>query len=139
MILKKRCGKNLFLGTLIMTLWGAWISVVCFIVPAGNVYAAQRDFPAFALPAYEKIKLRNGLTVYFMEHHGTPLIFATAVFPAGALKDGSKYGLAYLTAENLFSGTKNYRKKQIEEKLEFLGAIIMPMLVLKQPVFPCPL
>jgi len=120
--LKKRRLHNLFLGILIMSLLVTWMLAVFFIPPPGNVYAAQRETPSFALPAYEKIKLKNGLTVYLMEYHGVPLIYATAVFTAGAARDGGKSGLAYLTAEALFSGTKNHSKKQIEEKLEFLGA-----------------
>lgn len=105
-----------------MTALGAWVTVICLFLPPGSVNAAQRETTSFALPAYEKIKLKNGLTVYLMEHHGVPLIYVSAVFPAGAVNDDDKSGLAYLTAEALFSGTKNYRKKQIEENLEFLGA-----------------
>lgn len=76
----------------------------------------------FKLPEYEKFVLNNGLTVYLMEQHEVPLIYVSAVFPAGAVKDNGRYGLASLTAQGLLFGTKNYTKKQIEEKLDFLGA-----------------
>jgi zinc protease len=78
----------------------------------------------FKLPSYEKAKLENGLTVYFMEQHEVPLIYISALIPCGAIYDGSKNGLAYLTSESLLFGTKNYTKKQIEETFEFYGASI---------------
>jgi predicted Zn-dependent peptidase len=77
---------------------------------------------SFQLPEYEKFVLKNGLTVYLMEQHEVPLIYVSAVSPAGAVKDNGQYGLASLTAEGLLLGTRNYTKKQIEEKLDFLGA-----------------
>ncbi len=76
----------------------------------------------FQLPRYEKFTMKNGLTVYLMEQHEVPLIYVSAVVPAGAVKDGGLYGLASLTADALLFGTKNYTKSQIEEKMDFLGA-----------------
>lgn len=78
----------------------------------------------FKLPAYEKFKLSNGLTVYLMEQHEVPLIYVSAALEAGSVKDGSHHGLASLTADALMFGTKKYTKSQIEEKLEFVGAEI---------------
>lgn len=76
----------------------------------------------FQLPEYEKVVLKNGLTLFLMEQHEVPLIYASMVFPAGAVKDGSKSGLASLTADALLFDTKNYSKNEIEETLDFLGA-----------------
>ncbi|CAA9346682.1 MAG: Insulinase-like:Peptidase M16, C-terminal [uncultured Cytophagales bacterium] len=76
----------------------------------------------FRLPRYEKVKLKNGLTVYLMEQHEVPLVYVTAVFPAGAVHDGNQAGLAFLTAEALTFGTKKFTKDQIEEQVDFLGA-----------------
>jgi zinc protease len=78
----------------------------------------------FKLPAYEKVKLENGLTVYLMEQHEVPLIYVSALIPCGAIYDGNKNGLAFLTSESLLFGTKNFTKKQIEETFEFYGASI---------------
>lgn len=119
--MKKRRIRILCLRIFIMAVLGTWAAVVFIVEPLGIVNAAQRETPSFALPAYEKIKLKSGLTVYLMEHHCVPLIYVSAVFPAGAVRDAGKSGLAYLTAETLLSGTKSYRKKQIEERLELLG------------------
>jgi zinc protease len=78
----------------------------------------------FQLPEYEHYILENGLNLYLMEHHEVPLIYISAVFPAGAIGDENKSGLAAFTADALLFGTKNYTKKQIEETFDFLGASI---------------
>ena len=88
----------------------------------GSLLAASTGSNSFQLPRYEKFILENGLTVYLLEQHEVPLIHVSAVFPAGAVKDNGQYGLAFLTAEGLLLGTRNYTKEQIEEKLDFLGA-----------------
>ena len=81
-------------------------------------------FAQFQLPKYEHYILENGVTLYLMEQHEVPLIYISAVFPAGAIGDENKSGLAAFTADALLFGTKNYTKKQIEETFDFLGASI---------------
>lgn len=85
---------------------------------------AQVKSKKFSLPPYEKLTLSNGLTVYLMERREVPLIYFAAVFPAGAINDGEKNGLASFTSEALLFGTKNFSKNQIEETFDFLGANI---------------
>ena len=92
----------------------ALIFLLNALITAGN----------FKLPAYEKVKLDNGLTVYLMEQREVPLIYFSALIPCGSLYDGAKSGLAFLTSESLLFGTKNFTKKQIEETFEFYGADI---------------
>lgn len=92
-------------------------AVLLLALLAGPLHAGT-----FKLPKYEKFQLKNGLTVYLMEQHEVPLVSVSMVFPAGAVKDGQKNGLASMTASALLFGTKNYTKKQIEEELGFLGA-----------------
>ncbi|GAB2795381.1 pitrilysin family protein [Rhabdobacter roseus] len=76
----------------------------------------------FKVPLYEKFKLKNGLTVYLMEQHEVPLIQLSAVFEAGSIQDGERYGLANLTADALAFGTQKYSKAQIEEMTDYVGA-----------------
>ena len=78
----------------------------------------------YTLPPYVKYKLNNGLTVYLMEQHSIPIIVVSAVFDAGAVKDGEKQGLASLTAEGLMFGTEKFTKEQLESNIDFLGASI---------------
>ncbi|MEO6914845.1 MAG: pitrilysin family protein [Chitinophagaceae bacterium] len=79
---------------------------------------------SFKLPPFDQFKLPNGLTIYLMEQHEVPLINVAGIFPAGAVYDGEKSGLASLTAACLSSGTKKFTKKQIDEELDFIGASI---------------
>ena len=76
----------------------------------------------FKLPAYETIKLDNGLTIYLMEKKDVPLISFSAVFNAGAIRDGNISGLASFTAEALKFGTTNYSKTQIDSIFNFYGS-----------------
>ena len=76
----------------------------------------------FKLPAYETITLDNRITVYLMEKKDVPLISFSAVFDAGAIKDGEKNGLASFTAEALKFGTANYTKTQIDSIFNFYGS-----------------
>ncbi|MEZ0538309.1 M16 family metallopeptidase [Fibrella arboris] len=78
----------------------------------------------FKVPPYQKFKLKNGLTVYLMEQHEVPLINISAVFDAGAVQDGNRYGLANMTAQALLFGSSKYTKAQLEEKIEYVGASV---------------
>lgn len=74
----------------------------------------------FTLPKYQKITLKNGLTIYMMEQHEVPLIDVFMVVKAGATVD-TKSGLAKLTADNLLLGTNTLSRANFEEKVEFVG------------------
>jgi zinc protease len=76
----------------------------------------------FKLPAYEKLTLPNGLVVYLMEQHEVPLIAVSGQFPAGSILDGSRHGLANLTAEALRFGTQSLTKSELDDQLDFVGA-----------------
>ena len=76
----------------------------------------------FKLPPFEKFTLKNGLTVYLMEQHEVPLVNVSVVFDAGAVQDGTRYGLANMTADALLFGSSKYTKEQIDQKAEFVGA-----------------
>lgn len=78
----------------------------------------------FQLPKYEKVKLKNGLTLYLMEQHEVPLISFQMSFAAGAAYDGNMPGLASMTGEALRLGTAKYTKDQIDEQVDFLGATL---------------
>ena len=78
----------------------------------------------FKLPPFQKVKLKNGLTIYLMEQHEVPLINVSAVFDAGAVQDGNRYGLASMTADALLFGSSAYTKSELEEKTEYVGASI---------------
>lgn len=89
-----------------------------------SIIFASVSFAQFKLPSYDKYILESGLTLYLMEQHEVPLIYVSAIFPAGAVWDENKSGLSAFTAEALLFGSKNYTKQQIEETFDFLGADI---------------
>ena len=91
--------------------------ILCFVI-------SSISYAQFQFPPYEKYILDNGLTLYLMEQHEVPLIYASVIFPAGAVWDQDRSGLAAFTAEALLFGSKNYSKDQIEETFDFLGASI---------------
>lgn len=76
----------------------------------------------FTLPQFERTQLPNGLTVYLMERHHTPLIAVAAVVKAGAIADGKQAGLAQLTNEALRLGTRQFDKQKIDQTFDFKGA-----------------
>jgi predicted Zn-dependent peptidase len=76
----------------------------------------------YQLPAYQQLKLPNGLTVYLMEQKKVPLINVSVILPAGAIYDGKKSGLASLTATALQHGTTSMAKSQLDEEIDFIGA-----------------
>ena len=75
----------------------------------------------FRLPAYEKVVLENGLTLYLLPQHEVPLVTAKVVVKAGAIYD-DKAGLAHLTAQSLLLGAAGQSKSQIEQTVDMLGA-----------------
>ncbi|MDB5239825.1 MAG: peptidase [Spirosoma sp.] len=91
---------------------------------AGLLIIRFASAQTFKVPPFQKFKLKNGLTVYLMEQHEVPLINVSAVFDAGAVQDGTRYGLANMTAEALLFGTAKYTKAQLEEKAEYVGATV---------------
>lgn len=93
------------------------LSTILFSIVLVSVTSAQ-----FKLPKYEIVSLDNGLTIYLMEKKDVPIISFSAVFDAGAIKDGAQNGLASFTAEALKFGTKNYTKNQIDSIFNFYGS-----------------
>ncbi|MGB0893013.1 MAG: M16 family metallopeptidase [Parashewanella sp.] len=83
--------------------------------------AAVVDTGSFSMPAYEKIKFDNGLTVYLMPRKEVPLITLDAVVRAGSVND-TLGGEAKLTANGLMLGAGGKSKAEIEKQIGFLGA-----------------
>jgi zinc protease len=95
-----------------------------YLLPVLCLFAVSSIGQDYKLPAYEKFKLKNGLTVYLMEQHEVPVINVSVILPAGAIYDGEKAGLASLTASGLKYGTANYPKAKLDEELDFIGASV---------------
>lgn len=94
---------------------GLAVSAMCVLSTVG--YAA----PSFQFPAYEKVQLENGLTLYLLPQHEVPLMTVNVTVKAGAVLD-NKAGLANLTAESLLLGADKQSKAEIAQTVDFLGA-----------------
>ena len=77
-----------------------YLSTILLSIVFVSITCAQ-----FKLPGYEVVTLDNGLTIYLMEKKDVPIISFSAVFDAGAIRDGEKNGLASFTEEALKFGT----------------------------------
>jgi predicted Zn-dependent peptidase len=78
----------------------------------------------FKLPAFETVKLSNGLTLYMMERHEVPLIAVRAVVKAGAVNDGPQAGLANLTGDAILLGSQAHNKAAIDEAFDYRGGFL---------------
>lgn len=76
-------------------------------------------------PEYFDTTLPNGVNLLVIENNKIPAVSVRLVFKdAGSYYDGSKYGLASLTAELLTKGTKNRTATKIAEEIDFIGGSI---------------
>lgn len=95
------------------------------VITTSVTAAAAADDGALKLPAYKKVKLKNGLTVIMMEQHEVPVVSLAVLVKAGSVADpAGKEGLASLTAGLLRKGTKSRSADQISAELDFIGALL---------------
>ncbi|HEU5290218.1 MAG TPA: pitrilysin family protein [Cyclobacteriaceae bacterium] len=77
------------------------------------------------LPAIQKFKLSNGLSVVLMEKHSVPLVQVNLLVQTGSFDDAAgKEGLASITMDLLDEGAGEYSALQLADEIEFLGAQI---------------
>jgi len=98
-----------------------------FLTSIGSFASDTKNEPrhtdnGFQLPEFERLVLKNGLTLYLMEQHEVPLISITSAIEAGAIKDDDQFGLASLTVDGLKMGTANDDKRALEDLFDFHGA-----------------
>ncbi len=97
------------------------IAVLALVLSALSA-VAQTTTPSLKLPAYKKLKLKNGMTVFLMEKHQVPMVSFSFVVRAGSVADpAGKEGTASLTASLLRKGTQKRTADQIAEEVDFLG------------------
>jgi zinc protease len=97
-----------------------------------NADAPWREKPPVAgppsplhLPVPQEFKLSNGLTVYYNERPGLPLVAATLVFRSGSGANPINLpGLASFTSRMLQQGTATRSASQIADRAADLGATV---------------
>ncbi|NLP11677.1 insulinase family protein [bacterium] len=82
--------------------------------------------PGFNLPAPQTFKLRNGMTVFYLQDRSLPLVgFRLLINSAGtAAEPESLEGAADLMAELMMKGAAGKSALQVAEELDALGAIL---------------
>jgi zinc protease len=81
--------------------------------------------PEFHLPEPEVFALKNGLQVYFVEHHYLPVMSASLVNLAGSIADPEKKpGVASFSNGMLTQGTATRSATQVAEDAEQYGAAL---------------
>jgi zinc protease len=79
--------------------------------------------PVVEVPTIQKTTLKNGLSVWLVEHHELPLVAMNLVVQAGSDHDPvSQPGLASMTADVLDEGTKTRDAIRISDEIEGIGA-----------------
>ncbi|MEK7285683.1 MAG: pitrilysin family protein [Nitrospirota bacterium] len=71
----------------------------------------------------KQIALKNGITLFIIEHHTLPIVSVELLMPVGSIHDPTgRSGVASMTASLLDEGTKNRTSKQISEEVDYIGA-----------------
>jgi zinc protease len=100
-------------------------------VPAQNPWVDPRSMPIPELHAIpeihpQRVQLKNGMVVYFLEDHDFPIVDVQARIRAGGIYDPpEKVGLADLTGTVMRSGgSTKINGDALDEKLESMGASV---------------
>lgn len=76
------------------------------------------EAPRWAPPAANKVTLKNGLSIWQMNHGATPLVSIHLMLPGGsALDPKNKAGLTLLTADMLDEGAGKYGALELSDRL----------------------
>jgi zinc protease len=95
---------------------------ICLVMMASGAASAAQPSAGLKLPAYKKVRLKNGLTVLLMEKHTVPLVgFEVLVKPGSVADPAGKEGTAWMTANLLRKGTKTRTADQFSSELDFIG------------------
>ena len=95
--------------------------------PSWPSEAPPRPLPAreVRFPPYAIRTLPNGLQVVAVLHHEQPIVSMRMIVRAGgALDPKDKFGLADLTAALLTQGTENQSATELNEAVDFIGAVM---------------
>jgi len=97
---------------------------VAVLIALSAAAIAQTAAPAqvFQLPAFQRVKLPNGMTLLLLEKHELPLVSVELALRSGSVTDPQgKEGLASMTAALLRKGTTTRSSEQVSSDLDFIG------------------
>lgn len=103
-------------------------AVLCSPLSAQKVDLSKKPDPApvreVPFPKYEEMTLKNGMKILVIEDHEQPTILFRMILTPGSVADGSKTGLASLTASLLTKGAGTRSALDIAKALDGIGANI---------------
>lgn len=94
--------------------------LICLILLVASVSFLQAT--EMKMPDYKKVTLDNGLDVYVIEQHETPVVYVQLVIPGGTCFDTDETaGLTNLTSGLLRKGTTTRTADEIAQAIDFVG------------------
>jgi predicted Zn-dependent peptidase len=75
-----------------------------------------------SIAAYQKMTLKNGLTVVVVENHKLPRLSVSLSLDMEGVLEGEKAGYVELLGQMLSEGTTTRTKTQLDEQVDFIGA-----------------
>lgn len=73
---------------------------------------------------YQEFSLDNGLRVILVENHKIPKVNAQIYVDINPLLEGEEAGYTQLAGDLMSTGTTSRRKAQIDEQIDFIGAVL---------------
>lgn len=121
---------------LILIMWNACTPKTSSIVttPTVSTPLADQSFRSkvpeagpskpIAIGDYQEFSLDNGLRVILVENHKIPKVNAQIYVDINPLLEGEEAGYTQLAGDLMSTGTTSRRKAQIDEQIDFIGAVL---------------
>lgn len=80
--------------------------------------------PTIQVKEPQQYKLKNGLTVMFVENRKLPIVSASLILDNPPISEGIKAGLSSITGSLLGKGSKKIKKDDFYDEIDFMGSNI---------------
>jgi zinc protease len=101
--------------TVFLTTCAKWFAVIALFSISSTTFATVK---------IQHWISSQGVSIYYANAPGIPMVDVQVVFDAGSARDGKQYGLAAMTSSLLDRGAGNLSADQISQQLEGVGAIL---------------
>lgn len=100
------------------------LAILTSCTSSNSIKQKEAKAPSASFPKPMVWKTLNGMRVWSIESNDIPIIDMQLTFVAGSAQDKKLPGLASMTNELIFQGSKNLTEQQINEEIDNLGAEI---------------
>ncbi len=101
--------------TVFLNVCSRWIAIIGLVLISSSALATVK---------IQHWVSSQGVSIYYANAPGIPMVDVQVVFDAGSARDGDQYGLASMTSNLLDRGAGNWNADQISQRLEGVGAIL---------------